>query len=69
MIDYSDVLIFSDQPTTCPLCGVRTEIIFDLSRSIHQTQIHHCPNEKCEFEFLMEGENKLEIKYHGSLKK
>ena len=56
MIDYAEVYIYADQPTTCPLCGVRSEIVFDMSHTIHQTQIHHCQNEKCQFKFVVEGE-------------
>jgi len=46
---YSEVFTYTDQPTTCPTCGSRTEIIFDLYKSIHQTQIHQCLNCKQEF--------------------
>jgi hypothetical protein len=59
MIDYAEVYIYSDQPTTCPFCGVRSDIIFDLSHTIHQTQVHHCKNEKCEFEFVVEGQKEI----------
>lgn len=54
MIDFSQVFIYSDQPTTCPKCGLRSEIILDLSHTKDVTQIHKCPNEKCEFQFVMQ---------------
>ena len=64
MIDYSKVYIYSDQPTTCPKCGSRTEIILDLSHTNGQTQIHKCPFETCEFEFVMQYDIDFE---NGSL--
>lgn len=54
MINFSDLFIYSANPTTCPKCGLRSEIILDLSHTKDQTQIHKCPNEKCGFEFLMQ---------------
>lgn len=54
MIDYSEVYTFSDQPTTCPKCGSRTEIILDLCHTIDQTQIHKCSIKNCEYEFVMQ---------------
>ncbi len=54
MINFSETFIYSDQPTTCPECGVRSEIIVDLSHTKDQTQVHKCPNEKCKFEFVMQ---------------
>ncbi len=49
MINFSEVIVYSDQPTTCPKCGLRSEITVDLSHTNDVTQIHKCPNEKCEF--------------------
>ena len=54
MINFAEVYIFSDQPTTCPKCNSRSEIILDLSHTKNQTQINKCANNKCEFEFVME---------------
>ena len=54
MINFSEIIIYSDQPTTCIKCGVRTDIILDLSHTKDKTQIHKCPNVKCEFEFVMQ---------------
>ncbi len=53
-MDYYDVYIFSDQPTTCPICGIRTEIIVDLFDSHLKTQLHNCPNFTCNYSFLVE---------------
>lgn len=54
MINYSEVFIYSNQPTTCPLCGACTKIILDLSHTKYQTQIHKCHNKNCNFEFIIQ---------------
>lgn len=64
MINFSEVFIYSDQPTTCPKCGLRSEIILDLSHTKDQTQIHKCPNQKCQFEFVMQYDEDFD---NGSL--
>ena len=53
-INYSQVFIYSEQPTTCPECGTRTEIILDLSHTMDQTQVHKCLD--CELEFVLQSE-------------
>jgi hypothetical protein len=50
----------TEQPTTCPYCGNRTEIILDLIRTNLKAQIQQCLNGNCrkifveeeDFEFL-----------------
>jgi hypothetical protein len=64
MIYLQQVYTFSDQPTTCPQCGTRTEIIVDLFETPEQTQHHKCPAQKCGFEFIME--NGGELNYFNS---
>lgn len=59
MIDYKEVMIYSDQPQTCPRCGSRTEIIFDLSHINTQSQVDKCLNNKCDNEFVVENDNEL----------
>lgn len=54
MIDYSEVYIFTDQPTTCPKCSSRTEITLDLFKTPEQTQHHKCLLENCSFEFVIQ---------------
>ena len=56
MISFSEVFIYSDQPTTCPKCGLRTEIILDLSHTKEQTQIHKCDSGDCNFEFVVQND-------------
>jgi hypothetical protein len=49
-----EVYLFSDQPTTCPLCGLRSEIISDHIDSPTKSQEHCCPSSDCGFEFIVE---------------
>ncbi len=53
---YDEVLILSEQPTTCPSCGGRTEIILDLSHTQEGTQIHKCLNTSCINIFVAQSE-------------
>jgi len=54
MIDFQEVLIINDQPMTCPKCGMRTDIVLDLSHTTNQVQIHKCFNEECDYQFVVE---------------
>ena len=64
MIDFNNVFIYSDQPTTCKKCGARTEIILDLSHTFNKTEIHRCYDKACTFEFVMQFDLDFE---NGSL--
>ena len=44
--------ILGDQPTTCGLCGARTD--FDVEED--DTQIHQCLNRECRYQFIAVGE-------------
>lgn len=55
------VFLFSDQPTTCPSCGNRTEILLEEIHKKQAIQFHRCLSKECEFEFKMEEEEKTEI--------
>lgn len=46
--------IYSYQPTTCPQCGLRTEIVVDNFDTHEKTQEHRCPSAECGFEFIVE---------------
>jgi len=59
MIDYKEIIIFSDQPVTCPKCGSRTEILLDLSHAKNQVQVHQCFTLKCDFKFVAENDNEF----------
>jgi hypothetical protein len=54
MSGYSEVYTYTDQPTVCPKCGIRTSIIRDLFYTSEQIQQHLCPSAKCRFEFFMQ---------------
>ncbi len=54
MVNYFEVYIFSDQPTTCPKCGSRSDIILDLSHTNSKTEIHFCLLKNCNYEFIMQ---------------
>jgi len=44
--------LMGDQPTTCPICGARTDIVSDLSHTKLKLQIHECLNAQCRYIFL-----------------
>ncbi len=50
MMENTEIFLASEQPTICPKCGARTEIIED--KSIMQK--HHCINEACNYQFILE---------------
>lgn len=54
MVDYSNVYIYSDQPTTCPICSRRSIVILDLSHTNQMTEVHLCPELNCKYEFIMQ---------------
>lgn len=51
--------LLSEQPVTCPKCGARTDIIFDLAHSTLGTQIHECLDESCKKIFVTENDEEL----------
>lgn len=59
MIDYSYVLVSTDQPVTCPKCGARTETLLDLSHTRNQVQVHQCLSRHCNFKFVVENDKEL----------
>jgi len=48
------------QPTTCPICGARTETMLELLNS-PITQFHVCLSEDCRYTFFLEEELEPEI--------
>ena len=54
MVNYSEVYIYSDQPTSCPQCGTRSKIILDLAHTNDKTEIHLCTDTNCNYEFIMQ---------------
>lgn len=57
LIDLDDMQIFllSDQPTTCPCCGQRT----DFEELAGGRQTHTCPN--CKFQFITEEDENVQF--------
>ena len=45
-----DIYFISDQPTTCAICGTRTEWIFEEEDGF---QMHICVNLDCNYIFLI----------------
>jgi len=52
-----DIYLMNDQPTTCPICGIRTEIILEFSVSQMVIQYHKCLSVNCEYSFIVEEDN------------
>jgi hypothetical protein len=53
-----EIFLSFDQPTTCPKCGNRTETFKEFE--LFQQQ-HKCLSEECNFQFIVEFDNKFEI--------
>lgn len=56
-METHEVYIRNDQPTTCPCCGARTEILLDKFDFPKNTQFHKCLSNNCGFEFIEEEDN------------
>ena len=54
IFNSNEVYTYSDQPSTCPECGNRTEIVLDLLFSKNKTQYHCCLSKKCRKMFVVE---------------
>jgi hypothetical protein len=54
MIDFHQIYDLSDQPSTCPKCGTRTEILIELKLKTKGIQVHRCLGKNCTFEFSSE---------------
>jgi len=52
IISSLEIFLVSDQPTTCPRYGVRTEILKDFYNSETEEQINICLASNCRFVFL-----------------
>ncbi len=52
-----EVFTYTDQPTTCPKCGSRSEIFLDLFNTQEKTQHHKCLYKNCNFKFIVEVDN------------
>jgi hypothetical protein len=52
-----EIYLFTEQPTTCPVCGNRTEILLDFYFIAFEVQYHRCLSFFCRFEFIVEEDN------------
>ena len=55
-MDYTNIFIANDQPTTCPKCGNRTEIIVELNYTPYIVQHHQCLSDYCSHKFVVEND-------------
>lgn len=60
MIDYSEVNIYSEQPTVCPICGARSEVIMNLNHTNDKIEVHLCPDMHCKYEFIMQYDKEFD---------
>jgi hypothetical protein len=54
MSNFHQIYDLPDQPTTCPKCGTRTEILMELKLKTKGIQVHRCLGKNCTFEFSSE---------------
>jgi len=50
---YKEYFLMGDQPTTCPKCGARSEILSEKEVESEIIQEHECLNESCNFKFAV----------------
>ena len=60
-INTSLIYLTNDQPTTCKLCGTRTNWLADFSHTKAKLIVHECSDEKCGFLFYEEDDNFNEL--------
>ncbi|MCC6186246.1 MAG: hypothetical protein IT256_03750 [Chitinophagaceae bacterium] len=60
MTTFTEAYIYSDQPTTCPLCGTRSQVILNLSHTKDKTEVHKCLQSNCGYEFVMQHDQDFE---------
>ena len=54
MSNFHQIYDLSDQPTKCPKCGIRTELLIELKLKTKGIQVHRCLGKNCNFEFSSE---------------
>ena len=50
-MDFSVIFTLTDQPTTCPKCGARTDLIIDYSHTNIRGMVEECLG--CGYGFLV----------------
>jgi hypothetical protein len=44
--------LITDQPTTCPICGARTDIISSFFHTLLQLDVNECLDTRCKYVFF-----------------
>jgi len=57
----SEIYICTDQPTTCPKCGTRTDMLLEELIKTELTQLHKCLFKYCGFIFLIQDDKQSRI--------
>jgi len=52
-----EIYLITEQPTVCPKCGNKTEILLDFYFNLFKTQHHKCLSFFCRFEFIVEDDD------------
>lgn len=52
IINRKLIFLMSDQPTTCPKCGTRTDLLLDMLHTNARWTIEECLNPGCRFIFF-----------------
>jgi hypothetical protein len=50
----------SDQPTTCPKCGARTDMLSNMLHTTARLTVEECLNPRCRYIFFMEDDPEFE---------
>ncbi|HWZ15897.1 MAG TPA: hypothetical protein VNW95_11735 [Mucilaginibacter sp.] len=50
--EYTLYYLMGDLPTTCPICGARTQIISDFLHTLKKLGVNECLNDNCKYVFL-----------------
>ncbi|MCU0320988.1 MAG: hypothetical protein MUE72_01155 [Chitinophagaceae bacterium] len=56
-INTTIIYLSHDQPTTCKICGTRTNWLADFSHTKAKLIVHECLDKKCGFLFYEEDDN------------
>jgi hypothetical protein len=60
-IDTTIIYLTNDQPTTCKICGTRTNWLTDFSHTNSKIIVHECKDAKCGCMFYEEDDNFNEL--------
>jgi hypothetical protein len=44
--------LITDQPTTCPVCGTRTDVVADFLHTFQKLSVQACLNTQCKHVFF-----------------